>query len=73
MADKKKQSGKLTAEFIVASLKSRGMTKWAIKKSLGVSWETVNTWSKGHGEPSPENYAALRNLYREKLASADMK
>lgn len=56
----------MTASQIITALQGFGMTKWAIKKKLGVHWNTLNNWHRGIFQPTPESKQKLEELYLSK-------
>lgn len=40
-----------------------GITKWTIKKELGVSWQTVRAWETGKIIPNSINQAKIEELF----------
>ena len=47
---------------LIQELLKRGVSKYRIGKELGVSWQTVNLWSKGTFQPRQTYAVKLREL-----------
>ena len=54
-----------TAQKIIKGLLDKGMTKWKISKTVGVSWRTVRFWEQGFMTPNEENLKKLIQLEKE--------
>lgn len=54
---------------LIKKLQDQGYSKWRIAKEINVSWQTVNLWSKGVFQPTPQHYEVLRQLVEENTQS----
>ena len=47
---------------LVKRLKQQGLTKWAIAKQIGVSWQTIHMWEKETFKPTIAHQTQLEEL-----------
>lgn len=48
---------------IIKDLRAQGLSKWAIAKELGVTWNTVYHWEKKTFKPTKEHLEKAIELY----------
>lgn len=58
---------------MVSDLLKTGISKYRIAKEVGVSWNTVNLWSKGVWKPSTEHQEAIKCLQKKSDAESEKK
>lgn len=59
-------SSTLSTSALVCQLRGRlGLTQEKLAERLGVRFQTVNRWERGHAQPSPLAMAALKRELQE--------
>lgn len=59
-------SERVAGHELVKKLQAQGYSKWRIAKEINVSWQTVNLWSRGVFQPTPQHYEVLQKWIEEK-------
>lgn len=61
----------MTASEMIRAIMATGMTKWAIKNKLNVSWQTVRAWETEKIIPNEPNMVKIEALYGLKQEGKD--
>lgn len=57
----------MTASEMIRAIMATGMTKWAIKNKLNVSWQTVRAWETEKIIPHEPNMVKIEKLFKQEV------